>query len=109
MTVAHLWLNGNMVELDTGKHNYASNFETGGPGWEELGKGELLPISPTEAGIPKCYESIMGDSEVVRQQCPKKIGIPFNSRNKYQVGPHCHHCHFNHPYCHIVHSDLPLY
>ena len=51
----------------------------------------------TEAGILKCYESIMGDSEVVRQQCPKKIGIPFNSRNKYQVGPHCHHCHNNHP------------
>ena len=49
MTVAHLWLNGNMVELDTGKHSYASNFETGGPGWEELGKGELLPICPTEA------------------------------------------------------------
>ena len=26
MTVAHLWLNGRMVELDTGKRSYASNF-----------------------------------------------------------------------------------
>ena len=53
----------------------------------------------TEAGILKCYESIMGDSEVVRKQCPKKIGIPFNSRNKYQVGPHYHdhHRHHHHP------------
>jgi len=110
MTVAHLWLNGNMVELDTGKHSYASNFETGGPGWEELGKVACLcsnatfvadegnmakPVvdrnvlgDATEAGILKCYESIMGDSEVVRQQCPKKIGIPFNSRNKYQASVH---------------------
>ena len=51
MTVAHLWLNGNMVELDTGKHSYASNFVTGGQGWEELGKGEMLPISPSRLSL----------------------------------------------------------
>ena len=36
MTVAHLWLNGSMVELDTGKKSYASNFDRQMPGWDEL-------------------------------------------------------------------------
>ena len=39
----------------------------------------------TEVGILKCYETIEGDSQVVRDQNPQKIAIPFNSRNKYQV------------------------
>ena len=32
MTVAHLWLNASMVELDTGKRSYASNFDKKTPG-----------------------------------------------------------------------------
>ena len=36
MTVAYLWLNGSMVELDTGKKSYASNFDRQMPGWDEL-------------------------------------------------------------------------
>ena len=36
MTVAHLWLNGSMVELETGKDSYASNFD------KELAKGGCL-------------------------------------------------------------------
>ena len=39
----------------------------------------------TEAGILKCYEAVEGNSGEVREQNPKLIGIPFNSRNKYQV------------------------
>ena len=31
MTVAHLWLNGSMVELETGKDSYASNGGGGAP------------------------------------------------------------------------------
>merc|ERR1719147_165463 len=42
MTVAHLWLNGSMVELDTGKKSYASNFDKTTPGWEELSKVACL-------------------------------------------------------------------
>ena len=40
---------------------------------------------PTEAGILKVYESIMGDSAEVRKSCPQEVNIPFNSTNKYQV------------------------
>ena len=108
MTVAHLWLNGSMVELDTGKKSYASNFDRQTPGWEELSKVACLcsnaefkpedldkPVverglvgDATEQGILKCYESIEENSEEVRQQNPKMIGIPFNSRNKYQASVH---------------------
>ena len=108
MTVAHLWLNGRMVELDTGKRSYASNFDKTTPGWEELSKVACLcsnaefkpgdedkPVverevvgDATESGILKCYESIEGNSEEVRQKNPKMIGIPFNSRNKYQASVH---------------------
>ena len=108
MTVAHLWLNGSMVELDTGKKSYASNFDRQTPGWEELSKvaclcsnadfkpGDLdkpvvereLVGDATEQGILKCYENIEENSEEVRQQNPKMIGIPFNSRNKYQASVH---------------------
>ena len=108
MTVAHLWLNGRMVELDTGKRSYASNFDKTTPGWEELSKVACLcsnaefkpgdenkPVverevvgNATESSILKCYESIEGDSEEVRQKNPKMIGIPFNSRNKYQASVH---------------------
>ena len=42
----------------------------------------------TEQGILKCYENIEENSEEVRQQNPKMIGIPFNSRNKYQASVH---------------------
>ena len=108
MTVAHLWLNGSMVELETGKDSYASNFDKKTLGWEELGKVACLcsnaefkpedlgkPVverevlgDATEQGILKSYESIEVNLEEVRQQNPKKIGIPFNSRNKYQASVH---------------------
>ena len=93
MTVAHLWLNGRMVELDTGKRSYASNFDKTTPGWEELSKVACLcsnaefkpgdedkPVverevvgDATESGILKCYESIEGNSEEVRQKNTKMI------------------------------------
>ena len=38
MTVAHLWLNGSLVDLDTGKKSYASNFDKKTPGREDLSK-----------------------------------------------------------------------
>ena len=37
-----MWLNGSMVELDTGKKSYASNFDRQTPGWEELSKVACL-------------------------------------------------------------------
>ena len=39
------------------------------------------PLSPASS-------SIEGNSEEVRQKNPKMIGIPFNSRNKYQASVH---------------------
>ena len=58
---------------------------------EDLGKPvverEVLGDA-TEQGILKSYESIEVNLEEVRQQNLKKIGIPFNWRNKYQASVH---------------------
>eukprot|EP00092_Neocalanus_flemingeri_P107949 GFUD01138573.1.p1 GENE.GFUD01138573.1~~GFUD01138573.1.p1 ORF type:complete len:1018 (+),score=307.35 GFUD01138573.1:120-3173(+) len=110
MTVAHMWLNMELVTLETGKKNYAENFDPKSAGWKELGRVACLCSNSvfldkeenwakgvndrdvdgdaTEAGILKCYECIMGDTDKRRGASPKLIGIPFNSRNKYQASVH---------------------
>ena len=42
MMVEHLWLNGSLVDLDTGKKSYAINFDKKTPGWEDLSKVACL-------------------------------------------------------------------
>merc|ERR1712013_19843 len=37
MTVANMWLNLEMVSLETGKMNYSNDFDLEIPGWKELG------------------------------------------------------------------------
>jgi len=110
MTVANLWLNLDMVPLETGLLNYGENFDPKTTGWKELGQVASLCSNadfiddeenmkkhinsrrvegdPTEAGILKCYECLMGNTEEMRKQNPKVIDIPFNSRNKYQASVH---------------------
>ena len=110
MTVAHFWLGGELVELETSENSYAKGFSRETPGWQELARvaclcsnaefettEKNLALPPlerevrgdaTEVGILKCYETIEGDSQLVREQNPQKIAIPFNSRNKYQVSVH---------------------
>ena len=39
MTVAHLWVGGELVELETGRRSYASSFSKETFGWQELGAG----------------------------------------------------------------------
>ena len=91
MTVAHLWLNGRMVELDTGKRSYASNFDKTTPGWEELSKVACLcsnaEFKPGDEDKP-VVESIEGNSEEVRQKNPRMIGILLNLKNNYQASVH---------------------
>jgi len=110
MTVASMWLNSEMITLDTAKKTYGTNFDVGVSGWKELGTIACLcstsnfvdrpdnmqkPVidrdvdgSATEAGILKCYETLMGNTSEMRKNNPKVIDIPFNSRNKYQASVH---------------------
>jgi len=110
MTVANLWLNLELIPLETGKMNYGENFDLKTPGWKELGQVASLCSNAdfvdreenmnrhvisrdvdgdaTEAGILKCYECLMGDIAEKRENNPKMIDIPFNSRNKYQASVH---------------------
>ena len=66
MTVAHLWLNGSMVELDTGKQSYASNFDRQTPGWEELSKVACLcsnaDFKPGDLDKPVVERELVGDA-----------------------------------------------
>ena len=83
-------------------------FSTATSGWAQLARVAVLcsrakflsdqldkPIiqrgcsgDASEVGILKCYETLMGDSEAVRTNNPKKAEIPFNSKNKFQVSVH---------------------
>ena len=84
-TVANMWLNMEVITLETGKMKYAENFDPRTTGWEELGRIACLcsnsvfvdkeenwqkavndrdvDVDATEAGIHKCYECIMGDTD----------------------------------------------
>ena len=52
MTVANMWLNTEVITLETGKMNYAENFDPRTTGWEELGRIACL-----------CSNSVIVDKE----------------------------------------------
>jgi len=114
MTVAHMWLNDSIIELDTSTHQIGevdSSWKLS-DGWRILKKVGILnsraqfiggvdqaelPIlkrktsgDATEAAIMKLCELTggSGNVEVYRNSNPKVFEIPFNSLNKYQVSIH---------------------
>ena len=62
MTVAHLWVGGELVELETGRRSYASSFPKETFGWQELGAGGVLlnlPVasSACQYSVPVYYSA----------------------------------------------------
>jgi sodium/potassium-transporting ATPase subunit alpha len=108
MTVAHMWLNDIIIPITCEEGHYAEGFPKEASGWPQLARVAVLcsratfvkedldkPImerrctgDASEAGILKCYETLLGNSEAVRSADPKLAEIPFNSKNKFQVSVH---------------------
>ena len=114
MTVAHMWLNDSIVELDTSTHQTGEVDASWkfSEGWQVLKKAAMLNSRahfiggagqeeiPTlkrktsgaadEAAIMKLCELAggLGNVQVYRSSNPKVFEIPFNSTNQYQVSIH---------------------
>ena len=114
MTVAHVWFNGKLVEIDTSEHQDGTkkfSFQES-DAWkslarvgslcsraEFLGDQDDVPVmkrkvagDATEAAILKCMElRVGGNGNGVldyRNNNQKICEIPFNSMNKFQVSIH---------------------
>ncbi|CBY34902.1 unnamed protein product [Oikopleura dioica] len=71
MTVAHLWFDHKIHEVDTTEN---SSGDTAG--------------DASESALLKCCEKSMGNVEAIRASNPKVAEIPFNSTNKWQLSIH---------------------
>ncbi|CAG5099506.1 Oidioi.mRNA.OKI2018_I69.XSR.g16556.t1.cds [Oikopleura dioica] len=109
MTVAHLWFDNKIHEVDTTENSSGGAIAyKDDQSWRALGRiaalcnravflsgEESKPISQrdtagdaSESALLKCCEKSMGNVEAIRAQNPKKAEIPFNSTNKWQLSVH---------------------
>ena len=105
MTVAHLWLDGRVMEADTTEDQRGATYNRDSAAWkaitrvctlcsraEFLADQEQLPVlkrsvsgDASEAALLKYVELAFGNVSNYRQRHKKVAEIPFNSKNKYQV------------------------
>merc|ERR1719220_3144185 len=108
MTVAHMWLDNQIVDVDTTEDQSGRSTYKELPTWPYLERIAILcncaEFKPgqsainilkrevngdaSEAAILKCTELACGDTMKARQKNKKVCEIPFNSTNKYQVSIH---------------------
>jgi len=114
MTVAHLWIDNEICDVDTSEDQSGKSEYKTKPGWSPLevvaslcNRAEFktgqegLPVlkrevngDASEAAILKCTElsaqssNVAGGVLAFREKCKKVAEIPFNSTNKYQVSIH---------------------
>merc|ERR1712241_571610 len=114
MTVAHMWFDNKIVEVDTTEDQSGTSNYKSEPGWKKLFRVAALcnraefkqgqggePVlkrevngDASEAAILKCTELSAQTSNVAggvlgfRSRNKKVAEIPFNSTNKYQVSIH---------------------
>merc|ERR1712212_719614 len=108
MTVAHMWFDDKIVEVDTTEDQSGSAFDKNAPGWKTLervaclcnraefkgGQNEVSILKrevngdASEAAILKCTELSKGNVMEYRARNKKVCEIPFNSTNKFQVSVH---------------------
>jgi sodium/potassium-transporting ATPase subunit alpha len=110
MTVAHMWYDNHIVEVDTGEDQVSTTKDKSAPGLRALVRCAMLcnraefkqeednmrkPIlqreclgDASESAILKCCELSFGGVSQYRKKNPKAVEIPFNSSNKYQVSVH---------------------
>ena len=108
MTVAHMWLDNQIVDVDTTEDQSGKSTYKELPTWPYLeriailcNRAEFKPGQSginilkrevngdaSEAAILKCTELACGDTMKARAKNKKVCEIPFNSTNKYQVSIH---------------------
>ncbi|ESN95059.1 hypothetical protein HELRODRAFT_157737 [Helobdella robusta] len=108
MTVAHMWFDEKIFEIDTNEDQRGALYSQDMPTWVALSRVAMLcnraefadgqqklPIlrrecsgDASESALLKCCEMAIGNVEGFRKQNKKVAEIPFNSTNKYQVSIH---------------------
>jgi sodium/potassium-transporting ATPase subunit alpha len=110
MTVAHVWYDNQIVEVDTSEDQVSANYDKNAPGLRALMRCAMLcnraefkmdeknlakPVlqrecngDASESAILKCTELSFGGVVDYRQRNQKVCEVPFNSTNKYQVSIH---------------------
>uniref|UniRef100_A0A7N6A8F6 Sodium/potassium-transporting ATPase subunit alpha n=1 Tax=Anabas testudineus TaxID=64144 RepID=A0A7N6A8F6_ANATE len=107
MTVAHMWFDNEIHEVDT-TEDQSLGFDKSSGTWVALSRvaalcnradfraeQEQLPIQmretagdASESALLKCIELCCGSVRDMRDRNPKVAEIPFNSTNKYQISVH---------------------
>ena len=110
MTVAHMWYDNHITEVDTSEDQVSSTGDKNAPGLRALIRCAMLcnraefkldaanlqkPIlqrdtigDASESALLKCCELSFGGVAQYRERNRKIIEVPFNSTNKYQVSIH---------------------
>jgi len=110
MTVAHMWYDNQIIEIETSESASSTSYDKNAPGLRALVRCAMLcnraefksdpgnlqkPVlqrecigDASESAIIKCCELSFGGTSKYRESNPKVVEIPFNSANKYQVSVH---------------------
>ncbi|CAG2100454.1 unnamed protein product [Medioppia subpectinata] len=108
MTVAHMWFDNNIMEVDTTETQTGVQIDKTSAGWLALSRAcclcsraefkggqDSIPIlkrecagDASESAILKCMEIAVGKVSEVRKRNAKVGEIPFNSTDKYHVTIH---------------------
>jgi len=109
MTVAHMWFDNQIVNIDTTENQTGETGDMSSSTWEDLcriavlcnkavfrGDQSSVPIikrdcmgDASESGILKCTEILTGSKTLQMRSDMKKVHeVPFNSTNKYQLSVH---------------------
>jgi sodium/potassium-transporting ATPase subunit alpha len=109
MTVAHMWFDNQIVNIDTTENQTGETGDLSSSTWTDLcriavlcnratfkGGQESVPIlkrdcigDASESGILKCTEILTkGETLKMRDTMKKVHEVPFNSTNKYQLSIH---------------------
>ena len=64
MTVANMWLNMEVITLETGKMKYAENFDPRTAGWEELGRIACLCSNSVFVDKEENWQKAVNDRDV---------------------------------------------
>ena len=110
MTVAHMWYDNSIIEVDTSEDQVSASYDKNATGLRALMRCAMLcnraefkldeenlkkPIlqrdcigDASESAILKCCELSFNNVSEYRKRNAKIAEIPFNSTNKYQVSIH---------------------
>uniref|UniRef100_A0A4W4FZC4 Sodium/potassium-transporting ATPase subunit alpha n=1 Tax=Electrophorus electricus TaxID=8005 RepID=A0A4W4FZC4_ELEEL len=112
MTVAHMWFDNQIHEMDTTENQSGTSFDRSSPTWSALARvaglcnraefladqnkeKSILKVclretngDASDSALLKCIELCYGSVMEMRDKHPKLAEIPFNSSNKYQVSVH---------------------